>query len=114
MRAIQTVETGKKKNCKHIGNSGEHGCFQYLNSTWKIWSKEVIGYVPKMSYINEKYVAMVKVEKWTKQGYSPFQIALIWNGGVPREKKGTKRGINGKKYRYNSGNYAKLVLKNME
>jgi len=84
-----------------------------MPATWKMWSKEVFGYIPRMSYINEKYVAMVKIERWFLDGYTPYQVALIWNGGVPREKKGTTIGKNGQKYRYNSGNYARKVVENM-
>lgn len=54
----------------------------------------------------ERYVAYKKIEKWLEQGYNAYQIALIWNGGEPIE----KRGVNKHGVEYDSGEYARNVV----
>lgn len=46
------------------------------------------------------------IDIWLRQGYTAYQIALIWNGGEPIEKKGT----NAHGVEYDSGRYARNVI----
>lgn len=92
--------------CDLNGGSGETGCLQFLESTWKMWSKEHIGYVAPQSKINEMYVATLQVQKWIDNGYTDKQVFLSWNAGRPHEVKGiNKHGIA-----YDSGLYALKAL----
>lgn len=105
------AETQGASNCHTLpGKSEEIGCFQYLDSTYKLFAKEVLGYIPKRSYINERYVAVIKVNRWLKQGYTAYQIGLIWNGGEPVEKK----GVNKHGQEYDSAQYSRRVLSYLE
>lgn len=88
------------------GASGEVGCYQYLDSTYRDYAKKVLGYVPRRSYINERYVAVLMIQKWLNQGYSVYEIGLIWNGGEAKEKK----GINSHGQEYDSARYARTVV----
>lgn len=81
-------------------------CLQFLDSTWKAWSTETIGYVAPLTEINEKYVATLMVEKWLEKGYSEKDIFLTWNAGRPVGVKGVnKHGV-----KYDSGAYARKAL----
>jgi len=92
--------------CKARGGSGEVGCLQFLPSTWRKWSTDVLGYVPPMTKTNELYVAVHKIQGWLDQGYSNEEIAVIWNSGGPVHKVGVnKHGIA-----YNTYKYARAVL----
>jgi len=105
--AIKLAETNGAANCHYLpGASREKGCYQYLESTWRLYANEVLGYVPPRTYINERYVAAVKIERWLRSGYSAREIALIWNGGEPVEKSGVNRyGVV-----YDTARYARNVL----
>ena len=87
--AIIEVETGG--DCSLKGGSGEHGCAQYLPSTWKAHSKQIFGEVVEQTPINEKYVLTHVIVDYLEQGYTPYQIALIHNGGEPVEKSGVNK-----------------------
>lgn len=82
---------------------------QFLPSTWAMWSKDVYGEVRKQTPIRERYVAYKKIEKWLEQGHTAYQVALIWNGGSPVE----KRGINKHGVAYDTTQYARQVLANL-
>jgi muramidase (phage lysozyme) len=104
--AIKQVESGGNYNAK--GGSGEFGAYQFMPSTWKGWAKQYLGNSnAPMTKENQDRVAEMKIQELLNQGYDARAIALIWNGGEPIEKKGTnKYGV-----KYDSGNYAKKVLK---
>jgi hypothetical protein len=98
------VESGG--NCNARGASGENGCLQFMPATWKMWSRDVLGYVPPMTKVNELYVAMHKIQGWLDMGYTAEQCALMWNSG------GTvhKRGVNRWGVSYDTYAYARAVL----
>jgi len=99
-----SVESGG--NCDARGKSGEVGCMQFLPSTWKKWSTDVLGYVPEMNKTNELYVATHKIQGWLDAGYNVEQVATIWNSGGATHKKGVnKYGVP-----YDTLAYARLVL----
>jgi hypothetical protein len=101
------VETGGI--CEARGKSGEYGCLQFLPSTWRQWSSDVLGYTPEMTKTNEMYVASVKIEGWLRDGLDPEQIAVMWNSGGTQHRVGVnKHGVP-----YNTYAYATKVLQNL-
>jgi len=103
--AIRAVESGG--NYKAKGASGESGAYQFMPSTWKGWAKTYLGDSnAPMTKENQNKVAVMKIDDYLNQGYTPRQVALAWNGGTPVEKK----GVNKYGVKYDSGAYANKVL----
>lgn len=104
--AIKTVESNGDYNAK--GQSGESGAYQFMPTTWSQWAKEFLGNAnAPMTPQNQDTVAISKIDSLLSQGYDEREIALIWNGGTPKAKK----GINSKGVSYDSDAYANKVLK---
>lgn len=103
--AIKQVESGG--NYQARGGSGEFGAYQFMPATWKGWAKQYLGDTnAPMTPENQDAVALAKIQDLLNQGHSPREVALIWNGGQPIEKKGTNKfGV-----KYDSGAYADKVL----
>lgn len=106
--AIKDVESGGNYNAK--GGSGETGAYQFMPSTWKQWAKQYLGNAnAPMTQANQDKVAKAKIADLVAEGYTAKQIALIWNGGEPKVKKGTNQyGV-----KYDSGAYADKVLQSL-
>lgn len=103
--AIKTVESGG--NYQARGASTEGGAYQFMPSTWKQWSREILGNPSApMTPENQDRVAIAKISDWLNKGYNEAEIALMWNGGEPK----VKRGVNRYGVKYDSGAYAKEVL----
>jgi hypothetical protein len=103
--AIKKTESGGNYQAK--GASGEYGAYQFMPSTWSQWAKEFLGNAnAPMTPENQDKVALAKIQSLINQGYNERQIALIWNGGTPVEKK----GVNSKGVAYDSGAYANKVM----
>ena len=94
------METGGK--CDARGKSGEGGCFQFMPTTWAGWSKRVIGYVAEQTPVNERYVALHKIQFHINQGHSDADIFLIWNQGNAGP---CKAGVNSHGVEYDSCHY---------
>lgn len=105
MRAIIRQETG---GVAKAGKSGEaKSLAQWLPATWNTWSIKAIGYVAPITKANEEYVLVYRIQYYFDRGVTPYQYALIHNGGEIKEKKGT----NGKyKVKYDTKSYALGVL----
>jgi len=113
-KAIGYAENGGEPKEIKAGKTGEmKSIFQYTPDTWKLYSKQVFGEdnVP-LTPDSESYVTHQKVSKWLDAGYSPEQIASMWNAGEQRPDayKENWKGIN-KKYgvSYDTPAYAKKV-----
>lgn len=107
MRAIRQVESGGDYNA--VGDAGTStGAFQFQGATWNTWAKKVLGdaNAPKTK-ANQNKVAYYKIKELKDQGRTPREIALIWNGGEPVEKKGFNKKIG---LAYDSGAYANKVM----
>lgn len=102
-----SVESGG--NCDVRGKSGEVGCLQFLPSTWKMWSTDVLGYTAPITKVNELYVATLKIQQWLLQGMTAEQVAVMWNSGGIKHKK----GINKYGVPYDTYAYARRVLAQM-
>lgn len=93
------------------GESGEYGCFQFMPTTWKQVSHEVLGTVVTQSPINEEYVAVKKIEKLLEK-HDEKETALIWNGSLGgTEKPIIKSGVNSKGVKYDTHAYSLKVMK---
>ena len=104
--AIKKVESSGNYQAK--GGSGENGAYQFMPATWKEWAGKYLGNPnAPMTQQNQDKVATSKINDLLNQGYGPKEIALIWNGGQPKEKK----GVNKYGVAYDSGAYANKVLK---
>jgi ribosomal protein S20 len=104
--AIKQVES--QGNYQAKGGSGETGAYQFMPATWKEWAGDYLGNPnAPMTQQNQDKVAQAKISDLLNQGYGAKEIALIWNGGQPKEKK----GVNKYGVAYDSGAYANKVLK---
>lgn len=75
-----------------------------MKGTWNYWSNYVFGYIEDMTPVNERYVALRKIQHHINQGYSDSEIALIWNQGNPSP---CKAGTNKQGVEYDSCAYVK-------
>lgn len=105
---IALIETNHTLDCTKIGKNGEVGCFQFLSSTWKAYSKDVLGYVAPQNATNTRLVVKGKIREWKKQGLTDRQIFLIWNQGNAGP---CKAGVNSKGVKYDSCAYASKAIK---
>lgn len=78
-----------------------------MPETWAGWSKNVLGYIAPITPVNERYVALHKIQHHINQGYSDAQIALIWNQGNAGP---CKAGTNKLGVEYNSCAYQSKLL----
>lgn len=104
------METESQGKCNSNGASGEYGCFQFMPQTWAGWSKKVFGYIASQTPINERYVALRKIQSHLDEGYNEEQVALIWNQGNASK---CKAGTNSKGVAYDSCLYVKKVIGNL-
>lgn len=105
MDAIAKVETGG--NFKARGKSGEHGATQMLPSTWRQWSRDVLGYVAPFTETNERYVALRVINSWVAEGLTDRQIGYRWNSG---RHTGCSKGVNKHGAEFDSCSYADKLL----
>lgn len=102
-RAIKSVESGGNYEAK--GVNGEIGAYQIMPENWSEWSAEyarAIGLgeqtllpTPK----NQDAVAKFKIQQLLNKGFSPSEIASIWNSGSPNPE--GKIGVNKKGIPFN-------------
>lgn len=78
-----------------------------MPETWRYWSKRVIGYVADQTPINERYVALHKIQEHLNAGYNEAAVARIWNQGNAGE---CVRGTNSKGVAYDSCKYEQKIL----
>ena len=83
-QSILQVETGGRHDAR--GQSGETGGYQFMPAVWADWSSRLsedrrpLPQTPE----NEHFVAKTKIKGWLDKGFSPEEIASIWNSGKPR------------------------------
>lgn len=103
--AIKQVESGGNYDAR--GKSGEIGAYQFMPATWSQWAKKWLGNAnAPQTKENQDKVAEMQIQSLLDQGKTPREIALIWNGGQPVEKK----GVNKFGVAYDSGAYADKVI----
>lgn len=102
-KTIALIETNNSLDCSRVGLNGEKSCYQFLSSTWKSYSVDILGYVATQTPENTKKVVEGKILEWKKKGLTDRQIFLIWNQGHPGQ---CRKGVNSKGVAYNSCAYA--------
>ena len=90
-----------------VGRDSEVSCYQFLPSTYKAYSIQVLGYVADLTPVNAEYIATVKMEELSKK-YKPEQIFLKWNAGEGSIK--CSSGINKNGTPYDSCSYIKKAI----
>lgn len=78
-----------------------------MPGTWAYWSRHVIGYVAEQTPINERYVALYKIQYHLNRGYNEADIARIWNQGNAGK---CVQGVNSYGVAYNSCAYEAKVM----
>lgn len=83
MDGIRQVESGGDYSAK--GQSGEVGAYQFMPSTFKAWAGQYIGdqNADVGDPATQNKVAYARISALKAQGYSPSQVASIWNSGNP-------------------------------
>lgn len=119
--AIAQTETGQASPEAYTkrGASGEYGRYQFMPETWDRYSKEAGINKPleQATIEDQNKVAYNKIKSLKDRGYTPAQIASIWNAGEgePDAYKGTfshgkpSRGVNSKGVQYDVPAYARKV-----
>ena len=86
VKAIGYTENGGKPDINNPkkGKTGEMASiFQFTPATWKNYAQQVLGDKnAPMNADNETYVVHKKVSGWLEKGYTPKQIASMWNAGT--------------------------------
>ncbi len=109
VKALVYTENGGKPKEAKAGKSGEvKSYFQFLQPTWKEYSKQVSGQdnLP-LNKENEVKVVYAKVSDWLNHGYSPEQIFSMWNSGRPNAYKQGVKGVNKSGVAYDTPGYVK-------
>lgn len=107
-RAIKRTESGSGDTYNTRGKSGEYGAYQFMPKTWKGWAGEILGNPnAPLTKENQNKVAYTKIKTWKDQGYTPKQIAAMWNSGQPDWE--GKVGVNKFGVKYNVPLYVNKV-----
>jgi hypothetical protein len=107
MQALREHESGGNYEAK--GASGEYGAFQFMPATWKNLSKKYLGQEnAEMTKANQNQVAYKYIFDLKNQGYTPAQVASIWNSGSPDWE--GKVGVNKAGVKYDTPSYVRNVL----
>lgn len=92
-----------------VGRDGEVSCYQFMKSTYRHYSIQVLGYVADLTPANAEYIATVKMEELSKK-YTPEQIFLKWNAGEGATK--CRKSINRNGTPYDSCSYVAKAINN--
>lgn len=83
VKALGYTENGGKPTVSKKGKTGElKSIFQFEPGTWANYSKQVFGKEVPLTPDTETHVVQQKVSKWLQSGYTPSQIASMWNAGI--------------------------------
>jgi hypothetical protein len=108
--AIMQVETGGK--CNLEGGSGERGCMQFLDSTWRGYAKKYMGTTTLPMTKENEILLLTKVNKaHILNGRTIEQVALIHNSGQYKQH---RKGVNKFGVPYDTRTYTSKVLREYE
>lgn len=112
--AIGQAETGPTSVAAYSkqGASGEFGRYQFMPDTYKAYAQKYLGDANAQPTVeNQNKIAYSFVDEKKKAGYSPAQIASMWNAGEahPNAYKEDYAGTNSQGVNYNTPAYAAKV-----
>ncbi len=110
-KAIKRAETGGSLDPYNTqGKSGEHGAYQFMPNTWKMWAGRHLGDTnAQMSVENQNKVAYSQIKEWKDQGLNPAQIASKWNSGDENAYRSNHAGVNSQGVSYDTPGYVSKV-----
>lgn len=115
-QAISKAETGGSASpYTQAGQSGEYGAYQYTAPTWAADSQKYLGQAVPLDQATpaqQDEVAYNKIKSLGEQGYTPAQIASIWNSGKADPTGNV--GVNKYGVAYNTPAYVQRVQKYYE
>jgi len=119
--AIAQTETGQASPdaYRKRGASGEYGRYQFMPDTWRSYASQAGINKPleESTIEDQNKVAYHKIKSLKDKGYTPAQIASMWNAGEgePDAYKGTfssgkpSKGVNAKGVQFDVPGYAQKV-----
>lgn len=116
-KAIRQHETG---NRPVAGQTGElPSRYQFIPSTWKSEAGRILGDPnAPLTLENENRVAYVRIKEWKDKGYTPKQIASMWNSGNPdpyaKGNKGVGASSTNPNVQFNVPKYVESVYANYQ
>ena len=111
-KAIKYTETGTGDTYMQKGGSGEIGAYQFTKGFWNNNAKKYLGNAnAPLTRDNQNKVAYAYIKSKKEQGYSPTQIASMWNAGdgKPDAYKQNWRGVNEYGVKYDTPAYVAKV-----
>lgn len=112
-KSIRRAETGDSRDpYNQQGKSGEFGAYQFMPDTYRIYAKKYIGDENAQPTIeNQNRIAYSFVKEKKDAGYTPAQIASMWNAGEARPDayKENHVGVNERGVNYDTPGYVKKV-----
>lgn len=111
-QAIKRAETGEGDTYNMEGKSGEFGAYQFMPDTYKAYAKKYLGDEnAEPNKENQNKIAYSFVKEKKDAGFTPAQIASMWNAGEgrPNAYKEGHRGVNQRGVNYDTPKYAANV-----
>ena len=111
-KAIKYTETGTGDTYMQKGASGELGAYQFTKGFWNNNAQKYLGNAnAPLTRDNQNRVAYAYIKSKKEQGYSPTQIASMWNAGdgKPDAYKQNWRGVNSYGVKYDTPAYVAKV-----
>lgn len=102
-KAIRKIESNN--NYQANGLSGDYGAYQFMPKTWDKLCMLYFVSKLEMTEYNQDMIAEFYIKDLVKTGYTPKQIASIWNCGSPKWE--GKKGVNKFGVKYNVPYYVK-------
>lgn len=119
LNAIAGKESGNQPGAPNTDANGLPGRFQFQEGTWETMSSAYNTAVNKSATgpldhndANELAVAKWQIGEWLKDGYSPAQVASMWNSGHPDW--AGRAGVNQSGKKFDVPGYVGSVLGNYE
>ena len=106
-KAIRSTESDNNYNAH--GQSGEFGAYQWMPTSWSSNANKYLGDSnAPMTPVNQDKVAYNTILNYKNQGYSPEEIASLWNSGKPNWIGNV--GVNSSGVKYDTPTYVNNVV----
>lgn len=116
-KAIREHETGNRPVSGATGELASR--YQYMPATWKSTAAKYLGDAnAPLTAKNEDQATYLKIKDWKDSGYTPKQIASMWNSGNPdpyaKGNKGVGKSSTNPNVTYNVPKYVDSVYSKFE